>query len=240
MAVPHGIDETRLMRNLDIPVPAPIAEHYDFPSADGKRPFDKQVLTAASMTMNTRSFVLNGMGTGKTKSCLWAYDYLRSIGRAKRMIVVCPLSTMEFVWAREIMVTMPQYKVKVLSGSADRRRKRLAETADIYIINHDGLQVIADHLAKRKDIDTWCFDEASAYRNARADRSKLAQKLSKDAPNLWAMTGSPTPTSPTDAFGLAWLVNPKTAPKSFVQFRQSVLLQINQFKWCRAPTRRRR
>src|SRR5688500_16931119 len=83
IALPHGIDETRLLRNLDLPVPAPIIEHYGFPSADGKRPFDKQVLTAASMTMNSRSYVLNDMGTGKTKAAIWAFDYLQSVGRAK-------------------------------------------------------------------------------------------------------------------------------------------------------------
>ena len=62
MLVPHGADETQLLRNLGYAMPAPIEEHYDFPSADGKRPFSKQVATSASMTMNRRSFVLNGMG----------------------------------------------------------------------------------------------------------------------------------------------------------------------------------
>ena len=52
------------------------------------------------MVMNPRSYVLNSMGTGKTKACIWAFDYLRSIGRAQRMLVVCPLSTMDFTWAR--------------------------------------------------------------------------------------------------------------------------------------------
>ena len=96
IALPHGIDETKLLRNLDLPVPAPIVEHYSFPSVDGKRPFDKQVLTAASMTMHERSYVLNGMGTGKTKAAIWAFHYLQTIGRAKRMLVVAPLSTLSF------------------------------------------------------------------------------------------------------------------------------------------------
>src|SRR4029434_4713948 len=84
MLVPHGIDETTLLRNLGyVDVPSPIEEHYDFPSADGKRPFHKQVLTATLMTMHKRSFVLNGMGTGKTKACIWSFDYLKRVGRAK-------------------------------------------------------------------------------------------------------------------------------------------------------------
>src|SRR6187551_1630638 len=82
--VNHGEEETRLLRNFGLPVPAPIIEHYKFPSADGKRPFAKQLLTSASMVMNPHSFVLNGMGTGKTKSAIWAFDYLRTNGMAKR------------------------------------------------------------------------------------------------------------------------------------------------------------
>src|SRR6187431_104054 len=175
IALPHGIDETRLLRNLEFPVPAPIAEHYLFPSADGKRPFDKQVQTAVSMTMNSNSYVLNVMGTGKTKACIWAFDYLQSVGRAKRMLVVAPLSTLDFTWAREIFLTLPNKSVTVLSGDAKRRKKRLAEKHDIYIINHDGLKVLYKELMLRPDIDVICFDEAAAFRNARAERSKVAQ-----------------------------------------------------------------
>src|SRR5580765_3693672 len=134
IVVPHGIEETRMLRNLDMPVPAPIVEHYPFPSADGKRPFAKQILTSASMVMNAYSYVLNGMGCGKTKSCIWAFDYLRSEGLANCMLVVAPLSTLDFTWAREVFHTCPHLKVRVLTGDAKRRRRLLKEGADIFII----------------------------------------------------------------------------------------------------------
>ena len=229
--VPHGADETQLLRNLGYAMPAPIEEHYDFPSADGKRPFSKQVATSASMTMNRRSFVLNGMGTGKTKACIWSFDYLKKVGRAKRMLVVCPLSTVRFTWEREIFNTIPDLKVEVLSGSADRRRRHLANDADIYITNHDGIKTLYKELKLRSDINVLCFDEVAAFRNARADRSKVAQKLAEFRTFVWGMTGSPTPTSPTDAYGLAKLIVPDTAPRSFTSFRNETMLNVNQFKW---------
>jgi SNF2 family DNA or RNA helicase len=231
LALPHGIDETRLLRNFDLNVPAPIVEHYHFPSADGAKPFAKQVLTAASMVMNPRSYVLNGMGTGKTKACIWSFDYLKREALVNRMLVVAPLSTLEFTWLKEIRRTLPHLRVVVLSGSADRRRRLLKENADIYVINHDGVKVIFDELMQRLDIDVICFDEAAAYRNARAERSKLARKLTLRRKYVWAMTGSPTPSAPTDAFGLAWLVTPDTAPRSFVSFRHETMLQVSQFRW---------
>lgn len=229
--VRHGHDETRLLRNLGLPVPAPIVEHYDFPSADKLKPFGKQVLTAAGMTMHTSFFVLNDMGTGKTKACIWAHDYLQREGLAHAMLVVAPLSTLDFTWAREIFNTFPHKTVRVLTGDARRRKKLLAQKADVYVVNHDGVKVVINELLARSDIDVICFDEAAAYRNARADRSKIARKLAKNRRYIWGMTGSPTPSAPTDAFGLAHLITPATAPRSWVQFRQDTMINVSQFRW---------
>lgn len=231
IALPHGLDETRLLRNLDLNVPAPIVEHYDYPG--DKRPFDKQVVTTASMTLNPRCYVLNKMGTGKTKAALWSFDYLRRQGRAKRMLVAAPLSTLDFVWQQECMNTLHSARVEIVYGNLDRRLKRLRSEADIYIINHDGLKLpgVREELIRRRDIDTICLDEAAVFRNGRAEISKAAREICLHKPWVWGMTGSPTPTAPTDAFGLARVVTPDRAPRSFQWFRQETMIQVSQFKW---------
>ena len=99
LLVRHGVDETKLLRNVGFDVPAPILAHYDF---EGGTPFDVQTKTCAMLTMNARGYVLNGMGTGKTKASLWAWRYLNRIGQAKKLLVVAPLSTLNFTWAKEI------------------------------------------------------------------------------------------------------------------------------------------
>jgi SNF2 family DNA or RNA helicase len=232
IVVPYGVDETKCLRNLGYAeLPSPIEEIYDFPSADRVKPFAKQVLTCASMIMNPRSFVLNGMGTGKTKSCLWAFDFLRKELLATTMLVVAPLSTLRFTWEREIFHTFPEWKVQILRGSADKRKKLLAEPADVYIINHHGLATIQKEIIGRLDIDVMCFDEAAAYRNSRTDLCKVASKIANLRPYVWGMTGSPTPSAPTDCIGLARLVMPEKAPRSFTHFRQETMLQVSQFKW---------
>ena len=228
IAVRHGGDETRLMRNMGMDVPAPIAEYYGFP---GAKPFIQQVKTAALLTTNPRAYVLNQMGTGKTKSCLWAFDWLRQIGEAKCMLVVAPLSTLRFVWMREATMTIAGVRVRILDGAKARRIKQLAEPADIYVINHDGIKVLLPYLQSRKDIDVVCFDEVGAFRNAQADRSKIARALVDGRKFVWGMTGSPTPTAPTDAYGLARLITPATAPKSFTHFRNEVMVPIGLFNW---------
>ncbi len=97
MVIRHGMDETRLLRNMGFEIPAPILSHYDW---EGGTPFDIQKKTAALLTMNRRAYVLNGMGTGKTKSSLWAWRYLNRRGEAGKLLVVAPLSTLNFTWAR--------------------------------------------------------------------------------------------------------------------------------------------
>tara|TARA_R100000426_G_C4822932_1_gene111304 strand:+ start:66 stop:959 length:894 start_codon:yes stop_codon:yes gene_type:complete len=45
------------------------------------------------------------------------------------------------------------------------------------------------------------------------------------------LTGTPAAQSPVDAFGLAKLVNPDSAPKYFGQFRDQVMYKATQFTW---------
>lgn len=228
LVVPHKDDESRLLRNLGLDVPAPIMEHYDWPG--DRKPFIQQMKTAAMMTMHPRCFVLNQMGTGKTKSALWSFGWLRAQGKAKKMLVVAPLSTLRFVWNREALLTLSNIKVSVIDGERARKEKRLAEDADIYIINHDGVKSMFRQLLA-KHFDVIVVDEASAFRNARADRSKAMQKIAAGKSYVWLMTGSPTPTAPTDAFGLAQLGTPQTAPKSFTHYRALTMEQVSNFKW---------
>lgn len=232
LAIRHGTDETRVLRNLGYDVPAPIAR-YDW---NGGKPFDIQKRTAALLTMNTRAYVLNGMGTGKTKAALWAWHFLHSIGEAGKLLVVAPLSTLSFTWGKEIFQTLPGTKAQVLHGTKKRRLERLADPeADVYIVNHDGLAILADELAKRTDIDTCILDELAVYRNGQAARTKTCIKVTGRMKWLWGMTGSPTPNEPTDAWAQCRVVTPNTVPKYFNRFRDEVMTKITQFKYAPKP-----
>lgn len=233
IVLPHGYDETKMLRNLGLDVPAPILEHYDW---EGGTPFDSQKKTAALLTTNRRAYVLNGMGTGKTKSSLWAWRFLNRQGDAGKCLVVAPLSTLNFTWGREIFTTLPGIKYQVLHGTKAKRLERLADPeADVFIINHDGLAVIADALAKRDDIDTMILDELAVYRNGGAARTKVTRKVAATMKWVWGMTGSPTPNAPTDAWSQATIVTPSNVPKYFGRFRDEVMNKITQFKWAPKP-----
>ena len=236
VAIPHRPDETRVLRNLGFEVPEPMPIHYDWPKVSGRHPpFSAQLDTASFLSMNSRAFCLNGMGTGKTNSALWAYDYLRRTKTVNKVLVVCPLSTMERTWADSAFQTFPHLDCVVLHGTRERRNKLLAQDVDIYVINIDGLSTIKDALAKRPDIDLIVVDELALARNSGTDRWKILNAIcNKQAPRrVWGMTGSPTPNAPTDAWAQCKLVTPDnpTMPKYFSAFRDRVMRQITPFKW---------
>jgi SNF2 family DNA or RNA helicase len=233
-AVPHDIDVVRLLRNVGVPAPSPILHQYHWPGRF--QPFHAQRATAEFLTLNPRAFVLNDMGTGKTMSVLWAYDYLRSIGQCRRMLVAAPLSTLERTWGDEIFRNFPHLTFAILHGAKERRRKLLNHPFDVYIINHDGIETILDDLKARDDIDLIVPDEVAVYRNAQTDRYKALEELCKPVERrVWGLTGTPIPNAPTDAWAQVKLVNPGRVPKYFGRFRDQVMNKFGPYKWVAKP-----
>lgn len=234
VAVQHGIDEVKVLRNMGFNAPSPIKYYYNWPGRF--KPFLAQRDTADFLTLNNRAFVLNDIGTGKTLSCLWAFDYLKSKGVANKMLVVSPLSTLERTWADECWQHFPHLEVVVVYGSGEQRLKLLAQDADIYLINHDGLKVagIVEALAKREDIDLVAVDEiAQVARNASTDRFRaLNTVVNKQVPRkAFGLTGTPIPNNPTDAWAQCRLLVPDKVPAYFNRFKDQVMRQVTNFLW---------
>jgi len=175
--------------------------------------------------------------TGKTLSALWSADYLMEQKQVGKAIIVCPKSTLSSVWENEVAQHfMSKRTTAVLTGSRERRLKQLKRDVDFYIINHDGLKVIADELRKRPDINLWILDEASEFRNAETARHKLFADLVRPTDWLWLMTGTPCPAEPTDAWGLAKLLHGnRVVPRYYTHFRNQVMTQITTYKWVPKP-----
>lgn len=238
LLIPHHPAECVILRNIGYTVPAPILTHYDWPG--NWKPFDAQKQTAGLLTMNARAYVLNGLGTGKTSSALWAWDYLYGRGLARKMLVVAPLSTLRFTWMREIFNTLPHRRgIVVHHANKARRVQQLQDrNADIYIINHDGAKLLhgeIEDLLKRGVIDTICIDELAVYRNGTAQRTKMMTKLVERANWAWGMTGSPIPRSPTDVWAQCRMLTPHTVQRYFSHFRDMLMVKVSQFKWVNKP-----
>lgn len=231
--VPHSNDETRVLRNLGFPAPAPILYYYDWKGR--YKPFNHQKQTAAFLTMHKKCLVLNEIGTGKTQSALWAADYLIECGLVKRTLIMSPLSTLERVWGDALYTSFPNRKFKVLHGTAEKRRRLLAEDADFYIINHDGFEIISEE--SKGKFDLIILDEAAVMRNPSTARYKCLRRYMDACTNtrLWMMTGTPTPNEPTDAWALAKLVGSPTLASTYTGFRDKVMLKSGPYRYYPRP-----
>lgn len=229
--VPHREDEVRVLRNLGFDPPAPIESYYEWPGRYA--PFIHQRTTSSFLTTNPWSFCLNGMGSGKTLSVLWAFHYLKQRGMASRMVVVAPLSTLVRTWADEVFSNFPDLTVGVLHGTMDKRLKLLAHPHDVYVVNHDGIKSneLLNALCARPDIDVVVLDELASFRSSGTHRYKAAARLVKGRTFVWGLTGTPTPNAPTDAWAQCKLISPAKVPQYFGAFRDQVMRKVTQFKW---------
>ena len=241
VGMPHTVEEVvRLTTYLHINVPSPILYHYRWPRERTliPQPFEHQLVTAGFVASNPHGYVLNDIGTGKTLTMCWVADYLISQGFGHRVLVAAPLSTLERVWGDTLFVHFQHRTFSVLHGSADRRRKLLAQPRDFYVINHDGVGTIAKELAARTDIDIVIIDEIAVYRNKQTNKWKVLESLiypskKPSKPWVWGLTGTPIPNSPEDAYGQCRLVTPTTVPKYFTQWRN--LTMDHQSTWVWTP-----
>jgi SNF2 family DNA or RNA helicase len=232
--VKWGLEEAQVLKNLRIKnVPSPIVSHYDWPGR--YRPFEHQKTTAGFLTLHRRAFCFNEQGTGKTGSVIWAADYLMKLGFIKRVLVLCPLSIMESAWVNDLFSFAMHRTVEVAhSYSREKRIKAINSEAEFVICNFDGLEIVRDAVIEN-DFDLIVVDEANAYKTVSTKRWKVLNSIIKPSTWVWMLTGTPAAQAPTDAYGLAKIVNPESVPRFFGSFKDQVMQKITQFKWVPRP-----
>ena len=236
--VKWGLEEAQVLKNLRIKnVPSPIKSRYEWTGL--YKPFDHQKETSSFLTLHRRAFCFNEQGTGKTSSVIWAADYLLKEKFINRVLVICPLSIMQSAWEADLFkFAMHRTCAIAHSYSKEKRIQAIQSDADFVIINYDGLEIIKDEISNAK-FDLIVVDEANAYKNVQTKRWKILASVIRPETWVWMLTGTPASQSPTDAYGLAKLINPTGVPKFFGAFRDMVLQKITQFKWIPKPSSER-
>lgn len=232
--VKWGLEEAQVLKNLRIKnVPSPILAHYQWPGL--YKPFEHQKATASFLTLHRRAFVFNEQGTGKTGSVIWAADYLMKLGFIKRVLVLCPLSIMQSAWVNDLFRFAMHRTVGVAhSYSRDKRIEVVESDVEFVVCNFDGLQIIKDAVIAN-EFDLVVIDEANAYKTVSTRRWKTLNSIIKPNTWVWMMTGTPASQEPTDAYGLAKIINPTGVPRFYGSFRDMVMQKITEFKWVPRP-----
>jgi SNF2 family DNA or RNA helicase len=228
VAVNHGVDEVRVLRNLGLQAPSPIEYYYNWPGRFPPRKHQRE--TASFFTSYPRVVCLNAPGTGKTLSALWAADYLLSTQAIKNVLIIAPLSTLKVVWGKELIWHFPHRKFNIVTGQrAKRERLILDEKAQFCIINHDGFSTMPDIFSR---FDLIIYDEVTAMKNPSTRRFKLFSRFMRNyTPRLWAMTGTPITDNPPDVWPVSSLLGCQALPRSYTQFKEITMQRVSPFRW---------
>lgn len=168
-------------------------------------------------------------GMRKTSIILHAFCELQRRGEARRMIVIAPKRVCELVWRQEAAKWEEFRHLRIVFLHGPKKAKLLAEDADVYLINPEGVVWLAKQFATRPDawpFDTATFDELTKFKNSQAERSKALRGKAiggRVMPNLlkrslrrWGMTGTPNPNGYMDLFGQFLLLDDGAALGRFV------------------------
>lgn len=228
VAVPHTFDAVNTLRSRGLPVPH-IHERYNWPGPD--KPLQHQRATVDFLLTERRCFVLNDLGTGKTRAAIWAADILQREGQVRRVLVVAPKSILHSVWDRELTFTLPRRGRAVLEGGRDRKHKIARDPRiEWLIVNPESLPLLVDKLP---GVDLIIVDEATKFKTGGAQRTRALAKLAQGC-RLWLMTGTPAPQSPTDAHSPIRLQR-EGKYMSFGAFRDLTMVRVSQFTWKARP-----
>ena len=232
VAVYWGLDEARVLRNIGVKnAPSPILRNYGWPARFA--PFAHQKEIASFLTLHRKAFVFSEAGTAKTISALWAADYLMSLGRIRRVLIICPLSIMRAAWVEDAGKSIIHRTIAVAHhASADKRAEILSNKEyEFVVLNHDGITIVKDAIKKCGDFDLIIVDECNSMKNPSTRRWKALHSILEPHTHLWMMTGTPAAQSPLDAYGLAKLVCPDRVPKYRGAWQDHVMTKVSTFKW---------
>jgi SNF2 family DNA or RNA helicase len=231
--IPFNLGNMLILKNLGFTnVPSPIETQYTYPGLH--KPFSHQRSIASFLTLNRRAYNFGDLGIGKTKSAIWAADYLLSIGAIRRVLVIAPLSILDSAWKQEIFRTVMHRSVDVAHGTKEKREAIINSKAEFILINYDGVEIVIDAL-DQGNFDLIIIDEANYIKNVQTRKHKFINKLVKADTWCWLMTATPAAQSPCDAYGLARMIDPKSVPRSYGAFRDMVQYKINLFMWINKP-----
>lgn len=148
-----------------------------------------------------RSFILDSMGTGKTKRAL---DIISDDGLA---VVICPARVID-TWLKQT----PQWSDRTAYAYRGTMRQRMLESA---LTAEHGLLAMSyemTHGFRVADLPkdfTLIIDESHYVKNPRSQRSQAVRVFSDRADRVLMMTGTPTRKDLEDLYGQCNILYPK-------------------------------
>ena len=179
-------------------------------------------------------------GMGKTAVTLAAFQELQEHGMAERMLVVAPLRVCQLVWRQEAQewTEFRDLQFSAMLGSIKQREAALKAPADVYLINYENLQWLADKFSTtnfagkkvpgKMPFDVITFDEVTRVKNAQGDRAKAMHGLVDKMRYRWGLTGTPSPNGYMDLFGQFRMIDGGAALGRYVTHYRDRFFQLGR------------
>lgn len=163
---------------------------------------DYQRRAVAHLHSHPRSALFLVPGMGKTAVTLSALTEVHLPA-----LVIAPKRVIEETWPEEIAAWRPDLTYSLIRGSKTQRLERLNEETDIHLITRDTFGDDLNIGRKKHGYRTIIIDELSGFKSRGSNRWKHANKLVKDVPYVWGLTGTPTPNSYIDLWPQLFLLD---------------------------------
>lgn len=171
-------------------------------------PYQMKAISLGVRRQNMAFFLDPGMG--KTSIFLRILHNLQRMGQARAALVVAPLRPCYTVWPREVQkwTFARGMKVRILHGPD--RLNQLAQPADLYVINPEGLKWLFGVALRGKR--TWPFDvlavdESGKFKNPTSKRGRTLKPRLEKFKRRYIFNGTPAPNSLMDLWGQFLLVD---------------------------------
>jgi hypothetical protein len=177
-------------------------------------------------------------GLRKTSVTMAAFLRLKAEGKAKRMLVVAPMRVCRNQWRQEAAKWEEFRHLRFSFLHGPRKAEALAEDADIFLINPEGLDWLSKRFFGRKlPFDVVCFDELTKLKNSQSKRHKAIRPRLKGIPYRWGLTGTPSPNGYMDLFGQFLILDDGAALGRYItHFRDNYFqLDFNGFDYQLMP-----
>ncbi|MFT9076226.1 SNF2-related protein [Ethanoligenens sp.] len=156
---------------------------------------DYQIYATEYIETHPIAAVLLDMGLGKTSITLTAInDLLFDSFDVHRVLVIAPLRVARDTWAAEIEKWEHLHSLiySVAVGTEAERKAALRKQADVYIINRENVQWLAEESGFSFDFDMVVIDELSSYKNHQTKRFRSLMKFRPRVHRIVGLTGTPS------------------------------------------------
>ncbi len=166
------------------------------------KPHDYQSYATEFILSHPVAAILLQMGLGKSVITLTAMQELFRRGEIRKVLVIAPLRVARDTWPEEIRKWDHLWGItwSVAIGSPDERRKALALSSQITMINRENVPWLVQHLGKRFDYDMVVIDELSSFKNWQAKRFRALMAVRPLVKRIVGLTGTPSPNGYMDLF----------------------------------------